>query len=190
MLKKATLFCLFFTLALFLTGCDRSRLDKGREYFPDMAYGLAYRTWSENPAMEDGKTMRLPVEGTVPTHMVPYPFPLDFEGREMAARQLRNPLEDHPGLIEQGQQLYNIFCSNCHGVQGDGQGNLFTTGRYIIPPATLLSPELMDAPEGEMYHVITAGWGVMGPHGHLILPQDRWKIIRFIEVVFHEKENL
>lgn len=166
-----------------LAGCDRTRMDKGYEYFPDMAHGKAYETWSDNPATEDGITMREPVAGTVPRHMEPYPYANDFEGRLLAGKNLNNQLEITEKLLENGKELYRIFCQNCHGEKGDGKGSLHTTGKYIIPPASLITPAFKALPEGETYHVISVGWGVMGAHKSLIGPEDRWKIVAFIEQV-------
>lgn len=174
-------------LAFAATSCDRTRTDKGYEYFPDMAHSPAYNTYSDNPVLEDGRTMLEPVAGTIPRDMVPYPYEAGLEGRQLAAQWLMNPLNIDDGIIAEGKNLYMVFCSNCHGVAGDGKGNLHTSGKYIIPPRSLLEPEIKAQASGEMYHVITTGWGVMGPHGSLIRPDDRWKIVAFIEQVLQEK---
>lgn len=187
--SKLVLGVLFSGFILMAASCDRSRMDKGYEYFPDMAHSPSYQTYSENPAMEDGKTMREPVAGTIPRHLVPYPYPADEQGRDMAGQVLFNPLEANDDIIAQGELLYGIFCFNCHGPQGDGKGNLFTSGKYVIPPASLITPEALEYPSGEIYHVITAGWGVMGAHGPLIQPEERWKIIHFIETTLQKEPN-
>lgn len=184
-LLKAQLLVLLF---LGVLSCDRSRVDKGYEYFPDMAHGPDYQTYSENPAMADGRTMRKPVEGTVPRHMQPYPYTAGFEGRELAGQNLKNPLRFTPALLEKGGDLYQVFCAQCHGVEGDGQGWLHTSGKYVIPPTSLLDEEIMAQPQGELYHVISAGWGVMGEHGSLLTPEQRWKIVAFIEQIIQQKE--
>lgn len=178
---------LLMLIATAVLSCDRTREDRGREYFPDMAYGYDYKTWSENPAMEDGRTMRKPAEGTIPRHMQPYPYDADFEGREMAGRELVNPLAINAAMLEEGRELYNIFCAQCHGVEGDGQGWLHTSGKYVIPPTNLLEDRILQQPTGETYHVISAGWGVMGEHASLITPEQRWKIVAFIEQIIQEK---
>ncbi len=175
--------CLAFATA----SCDRSRTDKGYEYFPDMAHSPAYNTYSDNTAFEGGRTMLEPVDGTIPRDIVPYPYEAGFEGRQLAGQWLLNPLNIDDKIIAEGQNLYKVFCSNCHGLAGDGQGNLYTSGKYIIPPRSLLEPEIIAQASGEMYHVITTGWGVMGPHSSLIRPDDRWKIVAFIEQVIQQK---
>ncbi len=175
-------------IMLLVISCDRTHEDKGLEYFPDMAHGYDYKTWSENPVTEDGKTMRTPVEGTIPRHTQPYPYSADFEGREMAGRNLINPLEINNLTLEQGKELYDIFCAQCHGVQGDGKGWLHTSGKYMIPPTNLQEERIVQQPSGETFHVISAGWGVMGAHASLITPEQRWKIVAFIEHVIQEKK--
>jgi mono/diheme cytochrome c family protein len=85
--------------------------------------------------------------------------------------------------LEEGEELYNIFCSNCHGQTGDGLGRLYTSGSYVIPPRSLISEEAKEFTQGEIYHIISAGWGVMGAHAPLVRPDDRWMIIAFIEEV-------
>jgi mono/diheme cytochrome c family protein len=173
---------------LLISSCDRSKEDKGREYFPDMAHQYNYKTFSENPAMEDGQTMQIPVEGTVPTHMQPYPYPATFEGRQLAGQNLQNPLTITPAVLDEGKELYDIFCAQCHGVAGDGKGWLHTSGKYVIPPTNLLEQRIIDQPEGESFHVISAGWGVMGPHASLITPDQRWKIVAFVEQILQDKK--
>lgn len=170
-----------------LYGCDRTRMDKGYEYFPDMTHGLSYETWSSNEAMEDGKTMREPVKGTVPRHMEPYTYANDFEGRALAAQNLVNPLTITPELLVEGKALYGVYCQQCHGEQGDGKGSLHTSGKYIIPPASLITPAVIAQPKGEIFHVISMGWGVMGAHAPLIRPEDRWKIVAFVDQVIQEQ---
>ncbi len=180
--------CIAFVFATSMfTACDRTRMDKPLEYFPDMAHSPAYNTYSDNPAMEDGNTMREPVAGTIPRDITPYPYEAGFEGREQAAMHLDNPLNITNAMLTEGKELYRVFCSNCHGLSGDGKGNLHTSGKYIIPPTSLITPEAMAYKPGEVYHVITTGWGVMGAHGSLIRPDDRWKIIAFIENHIQEK---
>ena len=43
-------------LLLTLSSCDRTRNQKGYEYFPDMAHSLAYETYSANNVFTNGTT--------------------------------------------------------------------------------------------------------------------------------------
>ncbi|MCF8303049.1 MAG: cytochrome c [Bacteroidales bacterium] len=171
-------------LAVFMiifSSCDRTRNDKGYEYFPDMAHSWPYDTYSENPVYEDGKTAQPVPEGTVPRDEIPYQYPGSFEGRELAAKELKNPFEPTAKLIKRGKEQYDIFCVNCHGPEGKGNGNLHTSGLYIIKPKSLVNDKMKnEVTDGEIFHVITRGWGVMGAHGAQIDPDDRWAIVNYI----------
>lgn len=169
---------------LALVSCDRTRSSTGWDYMPDMYYSNAYESYTANPNFEDGLTMRVPVEGTVPRHMEPFPWEKTEEDMLAAGKALINPLESTAENLARGKEAYDIFCISCHGEKGDGQGFLFTSDRYPYPPANLISEEVSGHSDGEFYHAITVGYGIMGAHGNMIRPDDRWKII------LHLRENL
>lgn len=166
---------------LFLSSCDRTRLDKGNEFAPEMAHSLATETYTENDVFEHGSSALKPVEGTVPREMIPYQYPADFDGREAAGEELTNPVDLNTEILEKGKEQYEIFCANCHGEKGDGQGYLYTSKKYVVQPKSLITDEWKELPGGEIYHVITVGQGVMGAHGPQIKPENRWKIVHYIQ---------
>jgi mono/diheme cytochrome c family protein len=165
---------------LFLASCDRSRSSTGWDYMPDMYYSNAYESYTPNPNFEDDMTMRLPVEGTVPREMLPFPWENNEEDRLAAGETLVNPLEPGPQNLEEGRAAYGVFCMSCHGESGDGTGYLFTSGRYPYPPASLVNEKVKVLKDGEIYHSITVGYGIMGAHGAMIESGERWKIIMHI----------
>lgn len=63
------------------------------------------------------------------------------------------------------------------GENADGKGYLHTSGKYMYPPARLIAPRVQEAPDGEVFHVITLGYNLMRAHGPQIQPEDRWKIV-------------
>lgn len=173
------------TVALLaFASCDRTRSSTGWDYMPDMYYSNAYESYTPNPNFEDNLTMRTPVEGTVPRDMVPFEWEKTDEDRIKAGEQLKNPWDASEVHIKRGKEVYEIFCLDCHGPLGDGQGHLYTSDRYPYPPASLLDDHVKELADGEIYHSITMGYGIMGAHGGMIRPEDRWKIILFI------RENL
>lgn len=169
---------------LVLVSCDRTRSSTGWDYMPDMYYSNAYESYSPNPNFSDEMTMRIPVEGTVPREMVPFPWERTDEDRLAAGEALSNPMESGSENLVRGLEYYEIFCLSCHGTLGDGQGYLFTSGRYPYPPASLVNDKVKVLSDGEIYHSITVGYGIMGAHGAMIEPEDRWRII------LHLRENL
>lgn len=173
------------TLAwLAVAACDRTRSSTGWDYMPDMYYSHAYESYTPNPNFSDSLTMRNPVEGTVPREMVPFAYENTTEDRAAAGDELVNPLDPDAASLDRGKQAYQYFCLSCHGEQGDGQGYLYTSQRYPYPPASLVSEEARALKDGVINHTITVGYGIMGAHGGMIRPGDRWKIILYI------RENL
>jgi mono/diheme cytochrome c family protein len=146
-----------------------------------MAHSLAYETYATNPAMADSHAMRLPAANTISREMIPYAYPNTPEGRLQAAAELVNPLEATPENIARGKEQFTIFCIGCHGELGNGEGYLFTSGRYPIKPASLISEKMLAMPDGDIFHVISAGYNTMGAHGHMIRPDDRWKIAMYVK---------
>ncbi|MGB4205910.1 MAG: cytochrome c [Bacteroidales bacterium] len=185
---KGRITLLLMLTALIVSSCDRSRMDRGYDYFPDMFNSAAYKTYSEHPVLPDGKIMQEAPEGTIPVGFVPYPYDNSFESRELAGKELTNPFEVNNELIAEGKAKYEIFCVHCHGVGGKGDGNLYTSGKFLVKPATLVEGDILEKPSGEIFHVITKGWGTMAAHEVLVKPEDRWKIVMYIEEVLRKQK--
>ncbi len=164
--------------------CDRTRSSTGWDYMPDMYYSNAYESYTPNPNFEDHLTMRTPVEGTVPRNIIPFDYEKTDEDRIRAGETLVNPVDLTGENLARGKQMYDIYCISCHGPSGDGLGFLYTSDRYPYPPASLVDEIVKELKDGEIYHSITLGYGIMGAHGGMIRPEDRWKII------LHLRENL
>lgn len=183
---KLSVFILFVVLSV---ACTRDKNKPGYVYFPDMANSPAYKTYSENPVFEDGRTMRLPVEGTVPRGFKPYPYKLkSVEEQQRAGRELKNTVEATPEVLAEGKRQYEIFCISCHGEIGDGNGHLFTSKMFPAKPRSLIDDYLKDKPDGEIFHVITMGSvsGLMAPHGGQIPSENRWKIVHYVRELAKE----
>jgi mono/diheme cytochrome c family protein len=166
---------------LVLMSCDYTRRTTGWDYAGDMIYSKAYETYTPNPVFADGKTMQPPVEGTIPRGFMPYTYQKTDEDRALAAKTLINEVESTAANIERGKIAYGIYCMQCHGEKGDGKGSLYVNKKYTYPPASLISEKMRANPEADIYHVITVGWGIMGEHGSMISPEDRWKIAMYVK---------
>ena len=75
---------------------------------------------------------------------------------------------------------YERFCKQCHGEKGDGQGFLYTSKKYAVPPANLTLEKTVNRPDGELYHIINVGYKIMGAHASQLSQEDRWKIVMYI----------
>lgn len=178
---KTEFFLVLILAGAFFSGCDYNRRTTGWDFAGDMINSNAYETYSANPNFANGRTMQPPVAGTIPRGKMPYQYKKTDEDRVLAAQNLVNPLENSPENLARGKEAYGIYCLQCHGETGDGKGRLYVSKKYTYPPASLLSEKMMANPEADIYHVISVGWGIMGEHGSMIQPGDRWKIAMYIK---------
>lgn len=161
-----------------VVGCDTDRNKPGWSFFNDMEKSQAYETYGENPYMPDGKLMVGPVEGTVAIHEHAFGFVKTPED-ELKAATLENPLANSLDL-ERAALVYSQFCLMCHGDNGDGQGFLFTSKKYPYPPASYHAERALGKTDGQLFHNIRAGFGVMGAHGPQLSVDDTWQLVNYI----------
>src|SRR5271169_4234515 len=141
----------------------------------DMANQPRQNPLSPAPFFPDGRSERpLPeytvVRGSLPEDalLVPkdsnaFPLPLTTE------------------LLERGQERYGIFCSPCHGLQGDGLGVVALRG--MKHPPSYHQERLRQEPNGYIYDVVTNGFGAMYGYSAQIPPRDRWAIIAYVRAL-------
>lgn len=178
----------FLIMSLF--SCNRDRNNPGWDYFPDMFYSTAYETNTSNPNFKDGMTMRTPVLGTVSRDFTPFEYTNDPESRIKAGKELVNPMLPNVENTARGKQVYTTFCIGCHGIKGEGDGRLFTSGLYPLKPLTLAGSSAQILKDGEIYHTITLGIRSMGAHGSQIRPDDRWKLIVYIRTLQEDEKKI
>ena len=84
---------------------------------------------------------------------------------------------------KQGEELYGKYCVHCHGGagQGDGPVGLKLPG----PPPAYTAAGKIDMTEGELFHIITYGKGLMGPHASLLNQEERWKLVLYVQHLQH-----
>jgi mono/diheme cytochrome c family protein len=83
--------------------------------------------------------------------------------------------------LQRGRERYTIYCSECHGLSGDGDGMIVQRG--FPPPPSFHEARLVGAPEGHFFSVITHGYGVMYAYGDRVSESDRWAIIAYIRAL-------
>jgi hypothetical protein len=91
------------------------------------------------------------------------------------------PLPVNQELLERGQERFKIFCTPCHGLQGDGNGMISMRG--MKHPPSYHQDRLRQAPNGYFYDVITDGFGAMYGYSAQIPPRDRWAIIAYLRAL-------
>jgi len=84
-------------------------------------------------------------------------------------------------LLERGHERFNVYCTPCHGFQGQGDGMIVKRG-FPAPPSFHID-RLRSAPTQHFYDVITEGWGVMYSYADRVEPSDRWAIAAYIRAL-------
>jgi len=196
-----------------------------RRFFPDMDYQPKLKPQSESEFFVDGRTNRTLVEGVVPfgttthdtTRLTHTPwatkivadrnamlkgdesfyFGLVAGSHDAETPQYldRMPVEMTKPLILRGQERFNIYCSMCHGFDGQG-GASGTVGRlWSMSPANLVGdPRFTDrdqdsAKDGYLFHIIREGLYTpdgtirMPSYKHAVNEQDAWAIVAYLRVL-------
>lgn len=83
--------------------------------------------------------------------------------------------------VQRGRERYEIFCSVCHGLTGNGDGMIVRRG--FRRAASFNDDRLRQAPVGHFFDAITNGWGAMPSYASQIPVQDRWAIIAYVRAL-------
>ena len=146
------------------------------QYFPNMYESVGYKTYQESDAFPNGIQAQEPVEKSIPRGWQPYEYEDTNEGYENAKLYLKSPLDINEQNMSVGKELYEIYCSVCHGSKGDGQGILMTREKFLGIP----SYADRDITEGSIYHVLMYGINLMGSHASQVDQDERWKISQYV----------
>ena len=191
--KLRILSAAFLTVAVtaVISSCGDKR-NPGWEYAPNMYKPLAFNYDQPNKNFADGKTAQTPPAGTVPVGYddISDAYPNTPEGLK-AAEGLQNPIPATKVNLAQGKALYISMCSHCHGETGHGDGAMIKNEKFPPPPSYATGNSsrgglMKDLSSGRIFHTITWGLNMMGPHRSQVNPEERWKIVMYV----HELQKL
>jgi mono/diheme cytochrome c family protein len=151
----------------FTAGCQYLR--------QDMADQPKNRPLSPSEFFADGRSERPLVENTVARGSIA------DDALVVAKDSNAFPLPVDGKLLERGEERYQIFCSPCHGLQGDGNGMISMRG--VKRPPSYHQDRLRQLPNGYFYDVISNGFGQMYSYSAQIPPRDRWAIIAYLRAL-------
>lgn len=169
-----------------LTSCtDHSK--PNIELIQDMMESPAIYPQEYDAGSPNHSGMRVPPEGTEPVGFTPYRYANDLEG----AKKDRNPLagDFSEKTLNVGIKYFVTNCAVCHGDHGMGAEAEHTLvgAKMALKPPSLMSDKIRGWTDGEIYHVITMGQGVMGPYSSHIPQRYRWQVVNYIRYL--QKEN-
>ena len=152
------------------------------EVFPDMDRQQKVRPQTPSDFFADGRASRLPVEGTVArgSHFLDTPVNTGMVAGTTNFVAV-NPVPVTDALMARGRERFNINCSPCHGLLGDGNGITKSFGMAVV--ANLHDPRLVEMSDGELFYVITHGRNLMGPYASQVEVEDRWAIVAYVRAL-------
>lgn len=167
--------------AMALVSCGPRGNQPNIEVIQDMMESPAIKAQEYDESSPNHSGMRVPPEHTAPVGFEPYRYGTDVEA---ASKNLKNPyadkLDEETLLV--GQKYFATNCAVCHGDKGEGAelAKVPVANKMALKPKTLLSDKVKGWTDGQLYHVITMGQGVMGPYASHIPQKYRWQVVNYI----------
>ena len=155
-------------VALLVAGCDNTLRQ-------DMANQPRIDPLAPSTFFDDGRSERPIIDNTVARGSIENDSL--YEPKDSNAFPL--PLTKE--LLVRGKERYEIFCTPCHGIQGDGQGMVAMRG--MKHPPSYHQDRLRAEPNGYYFDVVTNGFGAMYGYASQIPPKDRWAIIAYVRAL-------
>ena len=141
-----------------------------------------YKAQSESNFFVDGASMRTPVEGTVARNELREDDAY-YRGKNASGDFITDaPMDFTADMVARGSERYQIYCSACHGVDGDGKGKILFY-EYPIPPANFHVDRIKNLSDGHLFNAITAGWMNMPSLKAQVSVEDRWAIISYLRSI-------
>jgi mono/diheme cytochrome c family protein len=160
-----------------LSGCSKNSAKPNIEVVQDMMDQPAIKAQGSVSYDPDKSGMGVPPEGTVPLGYEPYPYATVAE----AERGLKNPFAGNfsAEVMTQGRIYFQRYCLVCHGEKGDGKGPV--SGPFNGTIKTLISGPVLEYSDQRIFHIITAGQGIMGSYlSQIPEEENRWAIVNYV----------
>lgn len=150
------------------------------EVFPDMDRMPKYHPQAKSAFFADGRTDRLPVEGTVSRGSY-YEDEYLATGKNGEAFGKGFPIDVTNDAMARGEERFNIYCAVCHGAAGDGDS---MTKKYgMITVVSLVDQRLVDYTDGQLYDVVKNGKNTMLGYGDRLSVEDRWNVVLYVRAL-------
>lgn len=156
-------------LALAAAGCRQDMHDAPR-----------YEAFEASQFFPDGRAMRVAPTGTVARGWLRADEAL-YTGRANGELVAEFPFPIAADDMARGRERFNIYCTPCHGILGDGQGMVVQRG--LRRAASYHQDRLRDEKVGYFYDVVTNGFGAMQGYAEQIPVRDRWLIVAYVRAL-------
>jgi len=96
-----------------------------------------------------------------------------------SARKLHNPFPATASTLKAGGEIYAKRCKDCHGVNGDGNGER-ASKLSTMPSDFTDAREMNRQTDGELFWKITHGRRPMPAFQNKLTDQERWEVEDYI----------
>jgi hypothetical protein len=184
---RVTLTALALTSAVAAAGCARGCTSSRPPIHlnPSMDHQPKVRAQAASTFFYNGAAMREPVPGTIAIGGLKEDSAF-FTGKGNDGQFVATiPIAVDDGVVARGRDRYRIYCQPCHDARGDGKGMLFQRGS--VPTASFHQDKILKYPDGQIFDVITNGFGLMSGYRWPIPPADRWAIVVHVRELQRER---
>ena len=147
------------------------------QFMPNMYAPVGYETYGE-AAFPNGVEAQVSPEGTIARGHSLFEYENTIEGFALAKETLKSPLDSTQVDLENTKVLFDIYCGICHGVKGDGQGNLVKREKILGVPRYDDVARAIN--EGGIYHTIYYGKNAMGSYANQLDEEERWQVVAYV----------
>jgi mono/diheme cytochrome c family protein len=183
---KATKYLFFAAIALpmVLMSC-RGQISEKPPVHPNMNMDQQNRfePQEQNTFFEDGRAMRQPVEGTVARGNLRQDKAYYQGINEDSSFVEETPVKLTKSFLYRGKDRYEVYCTPCHGISGDGQGIVMAGNYGFVPAPSFHIDRLENRNNGYFYSVITNGIRNMPSYAQQIPVKDRWAIVSYLRAL-------
>lgn len=95
-------------------------------------------------------------------------------------RKVKIPVPNSPESRNRGQRIYVDKCASCHGMRGDGNGEM---AKALDPhPSDFTDRHMMrEMTDGEIFWKLTTGKGPMPSYQKEFTENERWDLVNYIK---------
>jgi mono/diheme cytochrome c family protein len=146
----------------------------------DMHDTPRYKPLQQSDIYADKRSSRPLIDGTVARGFLK-DDDVFYTGMQAGAPVEKIPMPLTEAVVARGAERYNIYCSPCHGIAGDGDGMIVKRG--YKQPVSYHDPRLRNERAGYFFDVMTRGFGQMPDYAAQVSPKDRWAIVAYIRAL-------
>ncbi len=157
--------------------------------FPDMDFQPKFKSDTAMDLFPDGRSNRGEITGTIARGSLNADDTF-YRGIENGAWTTGFPkqLELNDAMIKRGQNRFNIYCSACHGYDGQGHGTVpqrLAANGQTWSPANLVAAGgvAVQMPNGQLFNTISNGANTMMGYASQIPHADRWAIVLYVRAL-------